>query len=162
VPWQRCPCQAPGRRCNASSYMGSEDKGACPIGHVSLSACGWLYMFHAGVVAYLQDNWDPKNVRVYGTSAGAIVGCSLCCDFPTRRLGEEIVRAHHVKRAEHDFLLMVPLAERATDDLCPHDAHSRCTDRLTVCSARASCATLAPTCWGAGCTTACSQSHTVA
>ena len=107
-----------------------------PVDHVSLSACGWLYMFQCGVVAFMQDQFDLSHTKCYGTSAGAIVGCSLCCNYPTKRLGEEILRAHRTQREKKDFLMMVPLAEEGCDKLCPEDAHAKCSNRLTiVCSA---------------------------
>ena len=52
-----------------------------PYEEISFSASGWLYIFQLGVLHYLQQHFDMKHVKVYGTSGGAIVGCSLCCNY---------------------------------------------------------------------------------
>ena len=100
------------------------DKELFPYDHISFSACGWMYMYHFGILQYITEHFDVSQVQTYGTSAGALAACALCCDYPATKIGEEIVEAK--KAGQENFLEMVPLVHEATERLCPHDAHLKC------------------------------------
>jgi hypothetical protein len=101
-----------------------------PFKEISFSASGWLYIFQLGVLHYLQNHYDMKDVKVYGTSAGAIVGCSLCCDYDNLRLAAEVIQAKQIQ--SRDFTKMIELAHAGCDRICPTDAHIKCNERLTI------------------------------
>jgi len=101
-----------------------------PYEEISFSASGWLYIFQLGVLHYLQQHFDMKHVKVYGTSGGAIVGCSLCCQYDNLRLASEVIKAKQIQ--SDNFRKMIEIAHNGCDRICPNDAHKMCNKRLTI------------------------------
>ena len=89
---------------------------------ISFNASGWMNVFQMGVVAALQEftEMGPSkelgspdrtdglaDVKVYGTSAGAVAAAAVALGFPAAFAAEEMCQQEVVSRG--DFTSMVPL-----------------------------------------------------
>ena len=61
---------------------------------VSFDGCGWLFPFHYGVAAYIQDTQDYGTMDFAGISAGATVAAGLATNVPIKKVFEDAIRMY--------------------------------------------------------------------
>lgn len=108
--------------------------------NISFSGCGFLGIYHVGVIQCLRDNAPsliPRFKIVAGASAGAIASLVLLSNCPAERVCKgfietsEASRRHWIGPLSTSFDIMAVL-DSLFDDLLPPQAHRLCQGRLQV------------------------------
>ncbi|CAD5214342.1 unnamed protein product [Bursaphelenchus okinawaensis] len=112
--------------------------------NLSFAGCGFLCVYHAGVCAAIKE-YAPqlsKN-KVYGASAGAIVGagviCNVCVSAATSMMLQAASEAQRgtLKTLNPNFDLS-GIVRKGLELNLPPDAHVQCTGRLFISLTRVS------------------------
>lgn len=116
-----------------SKPMGDE-KDKLPFSGISFSASGWMQIFQGGVAKYIQENYNLDDCKMVGTSGGALVACTLCCDLPMDLACNEILGVRKKNRHNNVFL-MCDHTKQVVKKLLPLNCIELIKNRLTiVCS----------------------------
>ena len=135
VSWQLCDVLA-------ESEMASGADRECDDTalNISFSGCGFLGIYHVGVIQCLRENAPsliPRFKVVAGASAGAIASLVLLSNCPAERVcrgfieTSEASRNHWLGALSTSFDIMTVLTA-LFDDLLPPNAHRQCQGRLQI------------------------------
>lgn len=111
--------------------------------NLSFAGCGFLGIYHVGVVSCFRE-YAPNLVNeLSGASAGAIAACCLICDCPLGLITSEILK---VASSARTYMLgpfspkfdVTGILRDRLNTILPSDAHIRCTGRLHVSATRVS------------------------
>jgi hypothetical protein len=115
-----------------SSEEGGKDK--LPFSGLSFHASGWMQIYQGGVAKYIQENYHLDDCKMVGTSGGALVACTLCCDIPMDLACKEILEVRKVNRYNNVFL-MCDHTKQIVKKMLPLNCIELIKNRLTiVCS----------------------------
>jgi len=114
----------------------------CSI-NVSFSGCGFLGMYHIGVLARLREgqksNEDPFVIKsALGASAGALAATALMLDLPPMTLKMKLVdMAKEVKSLGifgpfHPKFDMLQLFQKELTEMLPPDAHVKASNKVHI------------------------------
>jgi hypothetical protein len=110
----------------------TEHKQKFPFSELSFHSSGWMNCFQYGVSKYIQDNYDISECKMIGTSAGALVACTLCCDIPIEKIYNEI---NKFRKISGNPFFMCHYAKQSIHTFLPDNCIELINDRLTiVCS----------------------------
>ncbi|XP_023339832.1 patanin-like phospholipase domain-containing protein isoform X3 [Eurytemora carolleeae] len=106
---------------------------------ISFAGCGFLALYHAGVLKYIQSNLH-KTVRIeksLGASAGAVVACLALIQYPADEIRQkfkkiiEKARKHRFGAFHPNFHVESIIKEELSPEL-PRDIAEIVTDRLFI------------------------------
>ena len=114
--------------------------------NLTFSGCGFLGIYHLGVVTCLKENAPLllKRVRCFGgASAGSFAAVALVVDLPINHIAESVIRL--AKRANsltlgplHPSFHIVRTIRRAFEKSLPENAHEIASGRLHISLTRVS------------------------
>uniref|UniRef100_A0A0R3RLS1 PNPLA domain-containing protein n=1 Tax=Elaeophora elaphi TaxID=1147741 RepID=A0A0R3RLS1_9BILA len=111
---------------------------------LSLSGCGFLCMYHAGVCAAIKE-YAPQLLQnqISGASAGSIIAAGVICDVCISQAASIFLsvvfeaRSYTFGALNRDFDLM-KLVRIKLEAMLPSNAHELCTGRLRISVTRSS------------------------
>ena len=116
------------------SYNSSEPDQQFPFGGMSFHASGWMQVFQGGVAKYIQEKYQLDKCKMVGTSGGAIVACTLCCDIPMDLAFSEILGVRNINKHNNVFR-MCEYTKQVIKKMLPINCIELMKNRLTiVCS----------------------------
>ena len=89
-----------------------------------------MSVYHFGVAACLEQFTDLSETHFYGASAGALVGANLLAGLSSFSSADAMI--NQCNTITSDSATIGPIAEQTINELCPDDAHTRCSNRLHV------------------------------
>lgn len=108
--------------------------------NLTFSGCGFLGIYHIGVMSCLQENAAGflKRVKCFGgASAGAFAAVGLVVDLNISEVAESVIRLS--KRAKslsfgplHPSFQIVKTVRRAFEKMLPDDAHEIASGKLHI------------------------------
>jgi len=104
-------------------------KDSIPFSEISFHSSGWMKIFEYGVSKYIQENYDTTDSEMIGTSAGALVACSLCCDIPIDIIYNEIIETRN--KSSNPFS-MCKNAKQSIKKFLPKNCVELIKNRLTI------------------------------
>ncbi|EJD75592.1 IPLA-3 protein [Loa loa] len=114
------------------------DRGRVYKASLSLSGCGFLCIYHAGVCAAIKEH-VPQLLQnqISGASAGSIIAASVICNVCISQATSFFLsvvseaRSYTFGALNRDFDLM-KLVRMKLNSILPSDAHELCTGRLRI------------------------------
>jgi hypothetical protein len=111
------------------TIVSKTSKPKLPFSEISFHSSGWMKIFEYGVTKYIQENYDTSCSEIIGTSAGALVACTLCCDIPIDVIYDEIIATRN--RSSNPFF-MCKNAKRCIQKFLPKNCIELINNRLTI------------------------------
>ena len=117
-----------------SSSSSEKGKEPFPFTGISFHASGWMQIYQGGVAKYIQENYKLDTCKMVGTSGGALIACTLCCDIPMDLAFNEMIGVRKINKHNNVFQ-MCPHTKEVIKKMLPLNCIELIQDRLTiVCS----------------------------
>lgn len=105
--------------------------------NLSLAGCGFMGIYHVGVIKAFKERRPEYLEKIAGTSCGALVGAAAICDSPIDEIANMFCQLGNEGRS-YLFGPFSPsfnlprLLRNLLEKTLPEDAHIRCNNRLSV------------------------------
>ena len=104
-----------------------------PFSEISFHSSGWMQIFQCGVSKYIQENMKYDECKLVGTSGGALIACSLCCDLPMDDIFDEMIKTRKIYN--NNIFKMCHYTKKIIEKMLPEKCIDLIKKRLTiVCS----------------------------
>ena len=104
-----------------------------PFQELSFHSSAWMKIFQFGSSMYIQNNYNIDNCKFVGSSAGALIACTLSCNVKIQNVYNEIIRIREIYK--NNIFMMCNYAKNAISKFMPEDCIDIIKNRLTiVCS----------------------------
>jgi len=121
----------PSKKQLSSSHTG---KDPFPFTGISFHASGWMQIYQGGVAKYIQEKYNLDKCNMVGTSGGALIACTLCCNIPMDLAFDEMIGVRKINKHNNVFQ-MCPHTKDVIKKMLPLNCIELIQDRLTiVCS----------------------------
>ncbi|EDQ91546.1 uncharacterized protein MONBRDRAFT_23560 [Monosiga brevicollis MX1] len=104
---------------------------------IAFSGCGWMLPYHIGVAHGLVAAGRIRQfTRFAGASGGSLIGAYLACAIDPETVLEAHLYQSEICRQEGTWWKLRRLLEHMMDETLPHNAHIKCSGRLSVAMTR--------------------------
>jgi len=100
-----------------------------PYKEISFHSSGWMQIFQFGVAKYIQTHYSTKDCIFTGTSGGALVACTLCCDIDPELIKEIITKG---RKSHWNVFRNCLFANETIDTILPKTCLEQVQNRLVV------------------------------
>lgn len=113
-----------------------------PCNEISFASSGWMQMFQCGAGKYIQENYDYKELKMVGTSGGALIACALCCDVSMDTIFGEMMQIRKIYN--NNIFMMCKYTKENIKKMLPDTCIELINNRLTIVCSKFENFTFAP------------------